>query len=505
MTIKQKIRLSNVLMVCIPILFTAAVIVICLHTSLGSYWYTLESMYSDENGIQFAQSMIYTYQQELWENNWGQEENGEVIGEIRHSEEMNHLENKLSGMGYHFMITKNGNPVYSNLSDQDMEVARSVAGEAIDTAKTLTASRHEVSVIKNTFYYGDKVFCITAVHREAVDNGVVSWLKNYILKYIQGFVLLFAVLSVCVNGIMSWWISKSILTPLSKLSLGTKEIREGNLDRPVEYEKEDEFGRVCADFEEMRAYLKESVEQRLLGEKRRKELITGISHDLRTPLTSISGYVDGLMDGIADTPEKQMRYFLAIKTRTGNMISLAESLSEYCRLDSSHFRYHLEPADLKVFLKNYLESCRQEAEEQHVEIDFIYEKEEYPVLIDQRELERVFDNLFTNTVRYRMEDTSHVCITLNKGMEGTMVEIVFGDDGPGVPEQSLERIFDSFYRVDDSRKETGKGSGIGLAVVKEIILGHGGSITAQNREGLRILIQLPLRNSPSVGKETQSF
>ena len=104
-----------------------------------------------------------------------------------------------------------------------------------------------------------------------------------------------------------------------------------------------------------------------------------------------------------------------------------------------------------------------------------------------------------------MEDTSHVCITLNKGMEGTVVEIVFGDDGPGVPEQSLERIFDSFYRVDDSRKETGKGSGIGLAVVKEIILGHGGSITAQNREGLRILIQLPLRNSPSVGKETQSF
>lgn len=503
MTIKQKVRLSNIMMVFIPIVFTALVIAICLQTSLGSYWHTLVSMYSDENGIQFAQSMIYTYQQELWENNWGQEEDGEVVGEIRHSDEMNHLENKLSGMGYHFMITENGNPVYSNISDQEMEIARSVAGEAMDSAKTLTASRHEVSVIKNTFYYGDKVFCITAVHRKAVDSGVVDWLKNYILKYIAGFIFLFVILSAFVNGIMSWWISKSILNPLTKLSVGTKEIREGNLDRPVDYEKEDEFGRVCADFEEMRAYLKESVEQRLLDEKRRKELITGISHDLRTPLTSISGYVDGLIDGIADTPEKQMRYFQAIKTRTGNMVSLAESLSEYCRLDSSHFRYHLEPADLKVFIKNYLKSCRQEAEEQHVEIDFIYEKEAYPVLIDQKELERVFDNLFANTVRYRMEEPSHVCIMLNKSPEGTVVEIVFGDDGPGVPKESLERIFDSFYRVDDSRKEAGKGSGIGLAVVKEIILGHGGSVTAQNREGLTILIQLPLRNSPADGKETQ--
>lgn len=110
MTIKQKVRLSNIMMVFIPIVFTALVIAICLQTSLGSYWHTLVSMYSDENGIQFAQSMIYTYQQELWENNWGQEEDGEVVGEIRHSDEMNHLENKLSGMGYHFMITENGNP-----------------------------------------------------------------------------------------------------------------------------------------------------------------------------------------------------------------------------------------------------------------------------------------------------------------------------------------------------------------------------------------------------------
>lgn len=106
MTIKQKVRLSNIMMVLVPLLFTAVVIIICLNTSLGSYWHTLEAMYDDENGIQFAQSMFYTYQQELWENNWGSENTEETSSELRHNDEMNHLEHKLSSMGYHFMIEK---------------------------------------------------------------------------------------------------------------------------------------------------------------------------------------------------------------------------------------------------------------------------------------------------------------------------------------------------------------------------------------------------------------
>ena len=340
MTIKKKIRISNIMMVLIPILFTAIVINVCLHTSLGSYWYTLEAMYSDENSIQFAQSMIYTYQQELWENNWGQGKYPDAISEINRSDEMNHLEDKLSGMGYQFMITKNEKLIYTNLTEEDMQAARSVAGDAIDTAKTLTASRHEVSVIKNTFYHGEKVFCITAVHRQQTDQGVVNYLKNYILKYLIGILAFFVALTVFVNGITSWWISRSILKPLHHLSLGTKEIREGNLDTRMEYQKKDEFGEVCRDFDEMRAYLKESVDQRLRDEKRRRSLITGISHDLRTPLTSISGYLDGLMDGIADTREKRSRYLQAIKTRTGNLVSLVNSLSEYSRLDNG-FRYRM--------------------------------------------------------------------------------------------------------------------------------------------------------------------
>ncbi|MDO4285266.1 MAG: HAMP domain-containing sensor histidine kinase [Eubacteriales bacterium] len=499
MTVRQKIRLSNVMMVLIPILFTAIVITVCLHTSLGSYWYTLEAMYSDENGIQFAQSMIYTYQKELWEYNWGESGQTRKGAGIRQSDEMTHLENTLSEMGYRFRITKNGTQIFSNLTENDIATGREVAGEAMETAKTLTASRYEVSVIKNTFWHGETVFCITAIHPDSTDGDAVNYLKNYLLRYVWGVLAFFVLLTVAVNGVLSWWISRSILQPLQLLSHGTREIRNGNLDSAVRYEKKDEFGEVCSDFEEMRSYLRESVQQRLLDEKRRRELITGISHDLRTPLTSIIGYLDGLLEGIADTPEKQLRYLKAIKTRTGSLVNLVESLSEYSRLDRD-FHYHMEETDLREYVEQYLRTVRTDAEQSSVEIGFEYEEAAYPVRLDQNEFKRVFDNILTNTVKYRVKDSSRVRISLCRIAGRGEAELVIADDGPGVPQESLEQLFDSFYRVDNSRNRSEKGSGIGLAVVREIIRGHGGSVQAQNREGLAILIRLPCgedaQNSP---------
>lgn len=491
MTIKKKIRLSNVLMVLIPILFTAIVIMMCINTSLGSYWHTLVSMYNDENGVQFAQSLMYNYQQELWDFNWVLCTEPDEDGQICQSAEMTSLGDAMERLGYRFMITKDGKQIYSNLSKEDIHIGREVAGEAIDYAKTLTASRYEVSVIKNTFWHGEKVFCITAIHPEKTDGKAVNYMQRYFLRYIFGIIAFFVLLTMVINGILSWWISKSILNPLKLLSFGTKEIREGNLDTKMQYDKKDEFGDVCRDFDEMRAYLKESVQQRLEDEKRRKNLITGISHDLRTPLTSISGYLDGLLDGIADTPEKRMRYLMAIKTRTGTMVNLVENLSEYSRLDRG-FRYHMQVVDLKEYVHQYLEMEKADTEQQKTEIEFRCGKGSYLVRLDAKEFKRIFDNLSTNTVKYRCKETSRVLISMKLTLDGKWAEIVFQDDGPGVPEESLGKIFDSFYRVDDSRNKTEKGSGIGLAVVREIILGHGGQVWAENRGGLAVIIHLPL-------------
>lgn len=175
---QKKIKLSNILMILISIVITTIVVVICLQTSLGSYWYTLQAMYSDENGIQFAQSMIYNYQQELWENNWS---------EVADSE----------------------NP-----------------------------------------------------------------------------------------------------------------------------------------------------------------------HEIQEPLTSIRGYVEGLLDGIASTPEKQEKYLRAIQVRTGNMVDMVNSLSEYNRLNSREFRYHMEQGNLRQFVEQYLDIYMLEARQKQVDIEFYAAEEE---------------------------------------------------------------------------------------------------------------------------------
>ena len=494
MTLRKKIILSNILMVLIPVLITAAAVFLCMKTSMGSYWHTLETMYKDENNLQSAQSLIYTYKKELWETDW-------EAAVFDRNENMNNLEKQLADMGYYIQVRMNGEEVYSNISPEDMDAAVAVAGSALSTAKMLTASKGDVSVIKYTFYRDNDACSIIAVNNAHSADQARSYFQTYILKYVIFFALLFFGMVLFVNVVLSYWISASVLEPLKKLSAGAKEIRDGNLDAVIQYDRPDEFGRVCGDFNEMCRYLKQSVEQRLEYENRRKELISGISHDLRTPLTSISGYLDGLMEGIASTPEMQNRYLNAIKIRTRDLQRLVGSLSEYNKLESGGFRYNFVRGSLKNFVEQYLEALRGEMVKNRVKVTF-WCREDCPVLMDENELKRVLDNLMTNTVRYRVKDTSSVEIRLRKLEQEEMAELVFSDDGPGVPEDSLERIFESFYRVDASRTRSNEGSGMGLAVVMEIIRGHGGTIRAMNRKGLMFVMKLPLAKEKQDGENT---
>lgn len=491
MTIKSKIRLSNILMVFIPTIVTVIAIGVGMQTYLGDYWYSLETMYRDEKGIQSAQSLIYTYQKELWENNWSGEICTETGEPIRQNEEMYHLEKKLLKMGYRILVKKSGTILYSNISEEELDVVGAAVGDVLWSSKTMTVSTGEFSVIKNTFHHEEKEFSIIAVNDGTEDCVVESYLQTYILRYAVIILLVFFAMTIGVNLVLSAWISRSILIPLKTLKRGTQDIKEGNLDTVLDYRKKDEFGQVCQDFDEMRRHLKQSVEERMEGEMRKKEMISGISHDLRTPLTSISGYLDGLIDGIADTPEKRNRYLNAIKTRTRDLERLVNSLSIYNRLESGQLRYRLEYGDLKCFLEQYLGLYEEEARQKHITIRLEAADKSYITCFDGEELKRVLDNLFSNTLRYRIKAKSVVLISLKRLPDRRWLEMTYQDDGPGVPRESLELIFEMFYRLDDARSRSGEGSGVGLAVVKEIISGHGGTVYAENRDGLAIIIRLP--------------
>ena len=491
MTIKLKIRLSNILMLSLPIAIAILIVVIGMSTSFGNYWYSLQTMYKDENGIQSAQSLIYTYQQELWENNWGNNAERGAGGKIQTNEKMQHLEKKLEKLGYRIIVKKDGKHLYSNLTDEDMDAAVKVAKESLVTAKMMTLSADDVYVIKNTFYYEGKEFSIIAINSGRHEQQAGSYFQDYILRYFHIFIVVFLIATVITNAVLSYWLSWSVLKPLEKLSCGTKEIKEGNLDAVLDYDKQDEIGVLCQDFEEMRKYLKQSVEQRLEDEKRRQEMIYGISHDLRTPLTSIGGYLDGLMDGIADTPDRRERYLNAMKTRTKDLERLVDSLSEYSSLANGEQKYNLVWNDFRQYVSDYLRLFREEAKNNRVIFLLESSEEECYLYFDTREMDRVFSNLITNTVRYREREASVVKILLSKEVDRNWVEVIYADDGPGVKQENLSQIFDTFFRADMARSHAGKGSGIGLAIVKKIIEGHGGTVSAENRNGLAIIIKLP--------------
>ena len=140
-------------------------------------------------------------------------------------------------------------------------------------------------------------------------------------------------------GSLTIWVYRSILRPLSKLQEATRKIRDGNLDFTLDIEEDDEIGELCQDFEEMRIRLKESAEQKIQYDNENKELISNISHDLKTPITAIKGYVEGILDGVASSPEKLEKYFRTIYNNANDMDRLIDELTFYSKIDTNKIPY----------------------------------------------------------------------------------------------------------------------------------------------------------------------
>ena len=133
-------------------------------------------------------------------------------------------------------------------------------------------------------------------------------------------------------GMLTIWNYRSIITPIKKLEMATQNIKEGNLDFTLEIDSNDEIGELCQNFEEMRQRLKDSAEEKLASEKENRVLISNIAHDLKTPITAVKGYSEGLMDGVADTPEKRDKYIKTIYNKANEMDLLLNELTLYSRL-----------------------------------------------------------------------------------------------------------------------------------------------------------------------------
>ena len=329
-------------------------------------------------------------------------------------------------------------------------------------------------------------------------NAMVPRLKSAATIVIFGSIMTI----IFTAGILVAWLYQGILLPLNALKKATKQLQEGNLDFSLEENiSDDEIGQLCADFEEMRIHLKKEIEVRIQYEQDLKELISNISHDIKTPLTAIKGYAEGLLDGVADTPERREKYLKTIFAKASDMTTLVDELSFYTKIDTNNIPYHFEKVLINEYFRDCVEDNQRELELVNVTLDLVTETEDTTLVTGDREqLHRVMNNLIGNAVKYRGDkEEGHIVIRLTENE--TMVFVAVEDNGQGIPENALPYIFERFYRADASRNSGKGGSGLGLAIAKKIIEEHGGNITAESAQGKGTKIIFSLKKTEASEKK----
>ena len=291
---------------------------------------------------------------------------------------------------------------------------------------------------------------------------------------------------------LSFWIYRGVIGPLEQLKKATQNIKDGNLDFTVEPCGVAEINNLCEDFEEMRIRLKETAEEKVEFDKENKELISNISHDLKTPITAVKGYVEGIMDGVADTPEKMDKYIKTIYNKAIDMDRLINELTTYSGIDNNRIPYNFHRINVADYFGDCVEEVGLDLEQRGIKLNYSnLVSPDTVVIADPEQMKKVINNIISNSVKYMDKPNGHIDIRILDEVDAIRVEIE--DNGKGIAQKDLQKIFERFYRTDASRNSAQGGSGIGLSIVKKIIEDHGGYVWATAKEGEGTCMHFVLR------------
>lgn len=299
-------------------------------------------------------------------------------------------------------------------------------------------------------------------------------------------ILYMAIAIMIILILTSWfltkWIGKGVFTPINQLNKAMQNIAEGNLEYHLPENMDGEIGELYRNYEDMRLRLKESTDEKILAEKQNKELVSNISHDLKTPITAIKGYVEGIMDGVADSPEKMDKYIRTIYNKANDMDRLINELTVYSGIDSNRIPYHFHRINVSEYFGDCVEEVGLDLESKNIELNYSNLVSPDTIIIaDPEQLKRVINNIIGNSVKYIDKPKGEIDIRILDEVDSIRVEIE--DNGKGIASKDLPQIFERFYRTDASRNSSQGGSGIGLSIVKKIVEDHGGYIWATSKEG----------------------
>lgn len=471
MTIRRRLYLSNILMIVVPVCIALLISAGCV----AGMWLAVKSgggvMVDDsEDFYQFSTGVAEMAEQALTAD--GAEQGA-----------LNDLTAMLDENAVALEITQDGEPVYcygtETADDRTLiSAAQTIGGEARLSNGERSLFAHTVE--KHGIEY--RILLLGSVQ-------AVSYTSLKIAAVLAVLILLCAVLAgiVLTNRFLTRFVIRRVTGPLDLLADGVREIRDGNLDHRIDYDSADEFAPVCAAFNEMAERLKTSVEQSLRHEQSRKELFAGISHDLRSPLTSIRAYVEGLLDGVARTPEMQQRYLQTVRTKAEDIDRMVSQLFLFSKMELDEYPTHPQPLRLDEAVNELVSVSETDYPDLNVTADTV------PAVVnaDPDELRRILRNIADNSRKYKNKSVGNLHISLQTDENNCILSLT--DDGPGVPPAVCGKLFDVFYRSDPARKNPAGGSGLGLAIAAKAVQRMHGSIRAENAEtgGLRIIITLP--------------
>lgn len=396
-----------------------------------------------------------------------------------------YISSRLKSINADIIVLKGQERVFStiNLSIIDVE-------KCLDKGKSqffsgsikLDAGTFIVRVIPVFFKDGEKgnVILLSQTGREWPTS------ENLLIIVAAIFIISFLLTNIAIV----FGFSRRIIKPLEKLQEAAGKISTGSLDFEVIEDGDYEIRQLCKTFEQMRLKLLEGEHNRIKYDASRKMLLSSISHDLKTPITSIKGYVEGILDGVAATPEKMEKYLKTIYSKTVHIDMMIDDLFLYSKLDLNQVPFELEKIDIVSFFEYCIYEIEPELEKENIRISIINELSAFRyVNVDREKFRRVVLNIIGNSRKYMDKTPGIIDILLRETTSCIIIEI--RDNGAGISQKDLPHIFDRFYRADSAR-EVMSGSGLGLAIAKQIIEGMEGKIWARSNigEGTSILISL---------------
>ena len=417
-------------------------------------------------------------------------------GEMSDATTLGEFNQILQDKNAYLLVRKENTIIYVGT---DMDSAESVIAELPEYGGSATTSENGM------YLGGDAQALVKQVDFEFPDGEdgsafIVSDVRKMIPEleeFLVDIAICIVFILIFTAALLVFWIYRSVMQPLQKMQIAAKNIKEGNLDFELKPMADDEMGRLAQDLEEMRIRLRDNVDEKLRYDKESKELISNISHDLKTPVTAIKGYAEGIMDGVADTPEKMQKYVRTIYNKADEMNTLINELTFYSKIDTNRIPYNFNTLSVNDYFEDCAEDLSLELEAKNVEFGYFnYVEKDVKVIADAEQIKRVIHNIVNNSLKYM--DKPKAKINLRVKDVGDFVQVELEDNGKGIAAKDLPNIFDRFYRTDASRNSSKGGSGIGLSIVKKIIEEHGGKIWATSREETGTTMYFVLRKYQEV-------